>query len=177
MDLATALIRPHPLRMLRPIFLPLVLTALLAPRGTAQRSAPAATAIVVDASRFVGQIARGHVITDAATLRVPWVFNNTALQMRTNHNYVVRAELPAAGRYHVYARTHGDSTSGFHVALGGRVVRREVGNAPMRLERIGEIELSRGAVDVRLMRIEGRPVLDFLALSTRADLREEDFRP
>jgi len=47
----------------------------------------------------------------------------------------------------------------------------------MRFERVGEIDLPRGAVDVRLMRIEGRPVLDVLALSTRADLREEELVP
>ena len=164
--------------MLRSSLVPLVLAALLAVRVSAQQAASsAAPIVVVDASRFVGQIARGHVITDAASLRVPWVFNNTALQMRTNHNYVVRAEVPTAGRYFVYARTHGDSASGFHVALGDRVVRREVGNAPMRFERIGELDLPRGAVDVRLMRIEGRPVLDVLVLSPRLDLREDDLRP
>jgi hypothetical protein len=164
--------------MSRSILLALLLLVLAARRGSAQPGAPDRSAIVVvDASRFVGQIARGHVITDAAALRVSWVFNNTALQMRTNHNYVVRAEVPAAGRYHLYARSHGDSTSGFHVALGERVVRREVGNSPMRLERVGEVDLPRGPVDVRLMRIRGRPVLDALALSTRADLREEDLRP
>ena len=104
------------------------------------------------------------MITDAAALRVPWVFNNTALQMRTNHNYVLRIQVPAAGHYHLYARTHGDSTSGFHVALGDRVVRHEVGNALMRFERVGDVDLPRGPVDLRLMRIQGRPVLDVLAL-------------
>jgi hypothetical protein len=163
--------------MLRSRVLPLVFALTSPLLLVAQSSGPSAAPIVVDASRFVGQIARGHVITDAAALRVPWVFNNTALQMRTNHNYVVRVEVPAAGRYHLYARTHGDSTSGFHVAIGERVVRREVGNAPMRLERIGEVALPRGPVDVRLMRIEGRPVLDVLVLSTRADLRDDDLRP
>ena len=164
--------------MSRPILLLVVLASLPTARvGAQQTASPPAPIVVVDASRFVGEIARGHVITDAAALRVPWVFNNTALQMRTNHNYVVRAEVPAAGHYYLYARTHGDSASGFRVALGGRVVSGEVGNAPMRFAHVGEIDLPRGPVDVRLMRIEGRPVLDVLALSTRAGLREEDLRP
>ena len=150
-----------------------LLTLLCARPALAQTAAPAAP-IVVDASRFVGEIAKGHVIRDAASLGVPWVFNNLALQMRTNHNYVIRTEVPAAGHYHLYARTHGDSASGFRVALGDRVVSRKVGNAPMRFERVGEMDLPRGPVDVRLMRIEGRPTLDVIVLSTRADLREEE---
>jgi hypothetical protein len=145
--------------------------------GAQARAPSKAPIVVVDASRFVGEIASRHVITDAAALRVPWVFNNTALQMRTNHNYVVRADIPAPGRYHLYARTHGDSTSGFRLALGDHVVGGRVGNAPMRFARVGDIDLPRGAVDVRLMRIEGRPVVDVLALSTRADLSEDDLRP
>ena len=178
MDLATARASAHSISMSRRLVVSLVLALTPAVGAGAQPSAPSpAPILVVDASRFVGQIAKGHVLTDAAALRVPWVFNNTALQMRTNHNYVVRIEVPAAGRYHLYARAHGDSTSCFHVALGDRVVRREVGNAPMRLERVGEVELSRGPVDLRLMRIEGRPVLDVLVLSTRADLGDNDLRP
>ena len=182
MDLATARARSI-LRsaMPRPILATVLLLAVLAilpsQRVLAQVAPRGAPIVTIDASRFVGEIAKGHVVRDAAALGVPWVFNNLALQMRTNHNYVVRAEVPAAGHYHLYARTHGDSTSGFRVALGDRVVSRKVGNAPMRFERVGEIDLPRGPVDVRLMRIEGRPVLDVLVLSTRADLREEELVP
>ena len=86
--------------MSRPILLLVVLASLPTARvGAQQTASPPAPIVVVDASRFVGEIARGHVITDAAALRVPWVFNNTALQMRTHHTYVVRAEVPAAGHY------------------------------------------------------------------------------
>jgi hypothetical protein len=168
---------PHPCPMPRAPLLTLLFACIVTSTLGAQTDRPAAPIVVVDASRFAAEIAKGHVITDAAALRVPWVFNNTALEMRTNHNYVVRAEVPAAGHYHVYARTHGDSTSGFRIALGDRVVGGRVGAAPMRLERVGGIDLPRGAVDVRLMRIQGRPVLDVIALSTRADLRDDDLRP
>ena len=43
--------------------------------------APPAATVVIDASDFVGEIQKGHVVTDAAALRVPWVFNNTALEI------------------------------------------------------------------------------------------------
>lgn len=140
----------------------------------AQRAAPIVT---IDASRFIGQIQKAHVITDAAGLGVPWVFNNTALQMRTNANYVIRTTIPEAGRYHLYARTQGAEGSAFRVAIGDRVIARDVGTGPMAFERVGEFDLAAGPVAVRLMRIEGRPVLDVLVLSTRGDLREEELRP
>lgn len=140
-----------------------------APRGEAT--------IVLDASDFIHEIQKGHVLADAATLRIPWVFNNTALEMRTRSNYLIEAEVPAAGRYHLYARTHGAEGSYFRVAVGDRVIDRDVGNGPMRFERVGTFDLPAGPVDVRLMRIEGRPVLDVLALSTREDLTEDELRP
>ena len=143
----------------------------------AQRPTTSAPIITIDASRFVGGIPRGHVITDAAALRVPWVFNNTALEMRTNHNYVIHTDVPESGRYHLYARTQGAGESAFRVALGDRVIARDVGNGPMKFERVGEYDLAKGTVAVRLMRIRGRPVLDMLALSTRPDVREEELLP
>ena len=126
--------------MPRPIFAAALAVLALPPsqRIAAQVAPRSAPIVTIDASRFVGEIAKGHVVRDAATLGVPWVFNNLALQMRTNHNYVVRTDVPAAGHYHLYARTQGDSASGFRVALGDRVVSRKVGNAPMRFQRVGE---------------------------------------
>src|SRR5688572_11278448 len=42
----------------------------------AQRPATSgAPLIAIDASRFLDEIQKGHVITDAAALRVQWVFN------------------------------------------------------------------------------------------------------
>jgi hypothetical protein len=130
--------------------------------------------LVIDASGFLDEIQKGHVVTDAARLRVPWVFNNTALEMRTNANYVIRTQVPTPGRYYLYARTQGDARSAFRVAIGDKVIARNIGDAPMRFERVGEFDLIAGPVAVRLMRIEGRPVLDVLVLSTRADVREEE---
>jgi hypothetical protein len=148
---------------------------LLPAHGSAQEG-PDQQTVVLDATAFIGEIQKGHVLTDAGTLQVPWIFNNTALEMRTRSNYVIRAEIPAAGRYHLYARTHGGDGSFFRVAVGDRVIGRDVGNEPLRFERVGEFDLQAGPVDVRLMRIEGSPVLDVLALSTRDDLTEADLR-
>lgn len=153
------------------------LIAPLAPASAAHAQAPRGEGtVIIDATDFIHEIQKGHVLTDAGTLDVPWVFNNTALEMRTRSNYLIRTRIPTAGRYHLYARTQGGEGSYFRVAVGDRVIERDIGNAPMRFERVGEFDLPAGPVDVRLMRIEGRPVLDFLALSTRSDLAEDELR-
>jgi hypothetical protein len=141
--------------------------------------APAnATTIVVDASRFLDEIQKGHVIVDAAMLRVPWLFNNTGLQMRTRSNYVIRVDVPESGTYTVHARTHGETGSSFRIAIGDRVVGGTVGDRPLSLATLGEVEITRpGPVDVRLMRIEGTPTLDVLVLSRLPALAEADLEP
>lgn len=144
--------------------------------GQSAPISPDAITVVLDATAFVGEIQKGHVLTDAATLRVPWIFNNTALEMRTRSNYVIRTSIPAAGRYYLYTRTHGTERSYFRVALGDEVIDHDIGNAPLRFERSGAFDLEAGPVDVRLMRIEGGPVLDVLALSRDPDLTEEELR-
>lgn len=160
----------------RSLLVALVLPLLAAPASAAAQR-PSDDIVVIDASRFAAEIQKDHVLTDAASLREDWIFNNTALEMRTRSNYVLRAEIPRAGRYHLYARTRGQDGSYFRVAINDRVIDRNVGDGPLRLERVGTFDLPAGAVDVRLMRIEGRPVLDVLALSTRDDLTEDDLRP
>ncbi|HWV58629.1 MAG TPA: hypothetical protein VNZ57_14330 [Longimicrobiales bacterium] len=135
------------------------------------------TMVIVDASDFFHVIQKNHVIVDADALRVPWLFNNTGLEMRTNSNYVVRATVPASGTYYLYARTHGPANSSLRIAINDRIAPVEVADGPLEFERIGEFELDAGEIDIRLMRIVGRPVFDVLVLSKNPDLREEELIP
>jgi hypothetical protein len=160
--------------MFRPRFvLPLLGIALAQPATSAAQHSP----VVVDASHFLDEIQKGHVITDAATLGVPWLFNNTGLEMRTRSNYVLPVPILEPGTYHLFVRSHGRTGGGFRVAVDDRVIEQDVGNAPLRFERVGRFDLEEGMVDVRLMRIEGSPVLDVLALSRDSLLAEHDLRP
>src|SRR5690606_31885498 len=168
------------MRVRHPVPLPVVLLALFAlPAAAAARQAtpPAGSdPIILDASDFIHEIQKNHVLTDAASLDVPWIFNNTALEMRTRSNYLIRVPVAEAGRYYLYARTHGSEGSYFRIAVGDRVIEENVGDAPLRFERVGAFDLPAGEVDVRLMRIEGRPVLDVLVLSRRDDITVEELR-
>ena len=85
----------------RSLLVALVLPLLAAPASAAAQR-PSDDIVVIDASRFAAEIQKDHVLTDAASLREDWIFNNTALEMRTRSNYVLRAEIPRAGRYHLY---------------------------------------------------------------------------
>jgi hypothetical protein len=141
------------------------------------RGRVAGDAVIADASDFLHEIQKNHVITDAATLRVPWIFNNTALEMRTRSNYVIRVPVPADGTYHLYARTMGKVGSQFRVAVGDRVIGTNLGDEPLRLEDAGSFQLKKGTTDLRLMRIEGSPVLDVLVLSPNPHLTDADLVP
>lgn len=133
--------------------------------------------VVIDASDFLDEIQKDHVITHAAELEVPWLFNNTALEMRSRSNYVIRVPVPEPGTYHLYARSHGRPGRHFRVAVGDSVIDHDLGDEPLRFERAGVFELGEGLVDVRLMRIEAGPVLDVLVLTKDADFTEDELIP
>jgi outer membrane protein assembly factor BamB len=135
-----------------------------------------ATSIVLDASDFLDEIPARHTITSARSLGVPWLFNNTALEMRTRSNYVTRVEIPEPGTYHLYVRSQGSDESTFRVAVGERVIDEDLGNEPLRLRKAGRFELEAGPVDVRLMRIEHIPVFDVLVLTRSDQLTEEQLK-
>jgi hypothetical protein len=158
----------------------LLLAALLldALGGTAPVAAQdRAGTIVLDASSFLDEIPTGHWLTDAERLRVPWIFDNTALRLGTRSNYLQWVDIPRAGTYHLYARTLGSPRSGFRVAVNDEPIPADVGNGPLSFRRVGTFRLPAGRVPVRIMRIEGAPVLDVLVLSTDSTLTEEALKP
>src|SRR5687768_194178 len=65
---------------------------------------PAGT-IILSASSFFDEIPKGHYVTDAETLKVPWLFNNTGLVMSTRSNYVIKINVPETGTYYLFARS------------------------------------------------------------------------
>lgn len=141
-----------------------------------QAPEPASPTIVLDASDFLDEIPRGHTITSASGLRVPWLFNNTALELRTRSTYLKRVEIPESGTYHLYVRSQGGEESTLRVAVGDRVIDEDVGNQPLALTQAGQFDLAAGTVDIRLMRIERTPVFDVLVLTKDEELSEESLQ-
>ena len=140
-------------------------------------SKDSSTTIILDASKFLDNIHVDHYITDAASLQVPWIFNNIALVLGTRSNYTLKVSVPVSGTYYLYARSQGGQNSTFRVAVNDKVIKEDLGNEPLVFKQVGIFELQKGTADVRIMRIESSPVMDVLVLSKKANLKEEDLVP
>lgn len=139
----------------------------------------AGEAIVIDASSFWARMPIHDRIADAASLEVPWLFNNTALIMRERANVETTVQVPRAGTWYLYSRaiTGPDERNAFRVALGTRVTPYVTGGGSLSWKRVGAYELAAGPLVVRLTRVNTSPVLDTLLLSRDPDFSEEDLKP
>lgn len=136
-----------------------------------------AATIVLGASAFLDEIPEGHYNTDAEELKVPWLFNNTALVMTTRSNYVIKINVPETGTWYLFARSQGNRGHTFRVAINDTVIENDLGNGPLVFKKAGIFKLNKGTADVRLMRIEGAPVMDVLVLTKNAEFKEQDLLP
>ena len=169
--------------MLRILGLTMLGAALLAQSGRDTRGAT----VVLDASAFFEHMPKGTIIAQAGAGRQPgslppdaWLFNNTALVMRSQAYLYARAEIPEAGTYHLFVRSHGGEAASFRVSVGDKQTSAIFGNAPLSWKAGGTFELKKGPVDIVLSRVVlGRPAgstFDVLVLTKNAAFAEEDLR-
>ena len=142
----------------------------------AAEPAPAGT-VVVDASAFVHEIPKGDTIADAQSLRVPWVFNDTALVLRSAEEAVAKVRVPEAGTYHLFVRSDGKPGGSFRVSVGGRPSNTTFGDAPTTWKAGGTFELAAGVTEIRLTDVRPAPAVDVLVLTRNKDLAEKDLPP
>lgn len=134
--------------------------------------------IVVPASDFLDELGRGHTIADAASMNAPWVFNNTAVTMKTETNLLTRVQVPEPGVYYVYVRSAGDANTSFAVAIDDAVTGPEFGTGPLGWKRSEKtFELTAGRTDVKITRIKHPTTFDLVVLSTNPNLTADDLRP
>ncbi|MEX2601894.1 MAG: hypothetical protein WD355_09615 [Balneolaceae bacterium] len=132
--------------------------------------------VILDASDFLDRLQRDHYIVDGGTSELPWLFNNTGLYLGSRSQYVVEAEIPEAGTWHLFARTQGSENSYMRIAVNDQLSDGHSGNGPLNFTHNGTFELEAGPVPVRLMQISGGPVFDALVLTREEDFTEEDLR-
>jgi hypothetical protein len=143
--------------------------------GLFARSAPGApAAIIVDASEFFDEIPKGDTLADAQSLRIPWVYNNTALVLKSKEEAVAKVTVIESGSYHLFVRSHGNSSNSFRVTIDGKPSSAVFGDAPMAWKNGGVFQLKKGSVEVRLTEMSPAPVLDLMVLSPRRDFTEQD---
>jgi hypothetical protein len=162
-------------------FLAVMLCCFVGPFADAQtpaaRPAPLPGTVIIPASDFIQEIPKGVIIADANALHAPWIFNNTALMLKSKTNMQVRVQVPEAGRYTLYVRSQGEKNTSFKVAINDKVTATSFGRGPLSWQAGGTFELPAGMAYVKLTRIEMGAATDVLVLSKNANLKEEDIRP
>lgn len=144
---------------------------------TATRPAPLPATLLVPASDFLQEIPKGNTIADADALKVPWLFNNTALVLKSETNLMTTATVAVAGTYHLYVRSQGEKNTSFKVAINDKVTTGRFGQGPLSWQAGGTFDLPAGPVNIKITRIDSGPAFDLLVLSQNASLREEDVQP
>jgi hypothetical protein len=144
--------------------------------------------VIVDDSEFYEHMPKGTIIArgggqsrSGPALPVDsWLFDNSALVMRSQAYMYAKAEIPEAGTYHLFVRSHGDEKSSFRIIIGDRQTSERFGNSALSLRRGGAFDLARGPVDIVLSRVglggSAGPLFDALFLSRNPSLTEADLR-
>ncbi len=157
---------------------------------------------MLDDSAFYEQMPKGTIITQARTQAsaptrgaatqategqaqgVPpgsWLFKNSGLVMRSQAYLYARADIPEAGTYHLFVRSHGNPNNSFRVTVADKQTATLFGNEPLAWKPGGSFELKQGTVDVVLSRVVLGPVagstFDALVLTKNADFAEDDLKP
>ena len=167
----------------------IVLFPFLLQLTSVQESRPAT--VIVDDSAFYEHMPKGNIITQIRPQsggqsrpdQLPtgsWLFNNSALVMRSQAYLQTKAEIPEDGTYYLFVRSHGSPKSSFRVTVGHKQTAEIFGNEALRWKPGGTFELKKGSVDVVLSRVVlGGPVgssFDVLVLTKDKNLKEEEWR-
>ncbi len=153
---------------------------------------PRSDTVVVDDSAFYEHMPKGTILVQprqaggggrqqaAGVPAGSWLFNNLAMGMRSQAYPSARADIPAAGTWHLFVRSHGDAATSFRVSIGDRQTQAVFGNAPLAWKAGGTFDLAKGRVDVALTRVvlgqNAGPVFDVLVLTKDANFAGENLR-
>lgn len=140
--------------------------------AAAGRSAPGT--IVIEAAEFFHEMPKGDTITDAQQLKLPWVFNNNAIVLKSKEEAVARATVIQSGAYQLCVRSHGQANSSFRVTVNGQPSPAIFGDTSMSLKSAGVFQLKKGLVEVQLTGINPAPSLDVIVLTKKKDFTESD---
>src|SRR5688500_2187267 len=76
-------------------------------RSSQQRDTVLQNTLIIPASDFLYELPKGNIITDAGSLGVPWLFNNTGIVLKSLSNMMTRINVSEAGQYYLFVRSHG----------------------------------------------------------------------
>ena len=142
-----------------------------------QTQAQSPATVVIDDSALWGQLPLKDQVADATSLKVSWLFNNTALMLLSQASMETEIRIPEAGTYYLYARSKGARGSSFRVALDKKVSPSIAGGDTFSWQRIEKFDLPEGPIKLRITRIFTAPALDVLVLTKKENFTEEELRP
>ena len=154
--------------------LTLILFLVLSARLGAQ---PLQGTIIIPAGDFINEIPKGNIITDAATQRTAWLFNNTGIVLNSETNLMTQVMVPEDGNYFLYVRSMGQRGNSFKVAVNDKVTDSSFGKQALTWTQGGSFKLKKGNTYVKITRIDPGSEFDVLVLSKNASLKEEDIIP
>src|ERR1700722_7302688 len=108
-------------------------------------------AIVVDASEFYHEIPAGDSIGlgggGRGTSEIPWLFNNSALNLQSKEDTVAKIAVPEAGIFRLFVRSMGSGSSSFQISIDGKRSESTFGNGPLAWKGAETFQLKKGAID------------------------------
>ncbi|MBD8489304.1 hypothetical protein IFO69_11155 [Echinicola sp. CAU 1574] len=130
--------------------------------------------IIVPASDFVYELPKGDILASSWSLREAWIFNNTAIVLKSLSNLMTHVTVSADGEYQLFVRSKGSPNSSFKVAVNDQVTETIFGNdSLMTWKPGGSIELKAGENVVKITRINRGAAFDVLAFTKSSNLDEE----
>jgi hypothetical protein len=132
--------------------------------------------IIVPASDFFAAIPAG----DSNDGRLPagvWYFDNSTLNLGAKEDVTTSVPIKEAGTYRLYVRSVGSSSSGFQVSINGHIDSHTFGNAPLHIERGGDITLPAGTARISLTSIAPRASFNVLILTKQDTFTDADLKP
>jgi hypothetical protein len=128
--------------------------------------------IIIPATDFLYDLPHGNTIIDAHGAGVPWLFNNTAIVLKSLSNMITRVNVAESGRYYLFVRSLGSSQSSFRVAVNDRITDVEFGQDSVMWKRGGVFDLTTSTSVVKITRIRRGSLFDVVVLSRDSTLTE-----
>lgn len=133
--------------------------------------------IVIPASDFLYELPKGNTMVDASEAGTPWLFNNTAIKLKSLTNMMTQVRVHESGQYFLFVRSQGKEGSSFKIAVDDKVTDTVFGTDSISLKSGGVFNLEAGITTIKVTRIHPGSVFDVIVLSKKPDLSREDLVP
>jgi hypothetical protein len=132
--------------------------------------------VIIPATDFLHEVPKGDIISDALDLGATWIYNNTALVLKSPSNLMTWVSIPAMGTYYLYTRSQGTDESSFKIAVNDKITEAAFGNEKLIWKRGEAFQLQAGINRVKITRINPGAAVDVIVLSQNQSLKEEDIK-